>query len=225
MERLLYSQLLVDQSFPLPMHWFLSPISTIHDGKHAELPSTSDIQNLVKNPADILEVARGGLFFLLGIEAMSSFLPSVAPSPVRSVPGMSFLLEEKSRDVYEALQELYGQLLDESMVHKNTKPILPPETGKKNCIEFLRFQSDIHESYSTFIGALVEQFAAISYGDLMYGRQVAIYLHRSVEAPVRLTAWSALSNAHVLELLPSLEKCFADAEGYLKPVEVPLTNY
>ena len=227
------------QRFPLPMHWFLSPISTIHDGKHAELPSTSNIQNLGKNPADILEVARGGLFFLLGIEAMSSFLPSDAPSPVQSVPviwklhslsmvlldGMSVLEEEKSRDVYEALQELYGRLLDESRVHKSTKPILPPETGKKNCIELLRFQSDIHESYSTFIEGLVEQFAAISYGDLMFGRQVAIYLHRSVEAPVRLAAWSALSNAHVLELLPSLEKCFADTEGYLKPVEVPLTNY
>lgn len=225
------------QRFPLPMHWFLSPISTIRDGKHAELPSTSSIQNSVKNPADFLEVSRGGLFFLLGIEAMSSFLPSDVPSPVRSVPviwklhslsvilleGMSVLEEEKSRDVYEALQELCGQLLDESRVHKNTKTILPPETGKKNKFEFLRFQSDIHESYSTFIETLVEQFAAISYGDLIYGRQVAIYLHRSVESPVRLAAWNALSNAHVLELLPSMEKCFADAEGYLEPVEVPST--
>ena len=137
MEQHLYSQSFVDKRFPLPMHWFLSPVSTIHDDKHAELPSTSDIQNLVKNPADILEVARSGLFFLLGIEAMSSFLPSDAPSPVRSVPviwklhslsvvlldGMSLLEEEKSRDAYEALQELYGQFLDESMVHKSTKPI------------------------------------------------------------------------------------------------------
>ena len=64
--------------------------------------------------------------------------------------------------------------------------ILPPETGKKNCTEFLRFKSDIYESYSTFIEALVEQFAAISYGDLMYGQQVVVYLHRSVEAPMRL---------------------------------------
>ncbi|RVW96725.1 Transcriptional elongation regulator MINIYO [Vitis vinifera] len=185
------------QRLPLPVHWFLSTISTIHDG----------------------------------IEAMSSFLSSDVPSPVRSVPviwklhslsvtlldGMSVLEEEKSRDVYEALQELYGQLLDESRVHRSTKPM--PETGEKNSIEFLRFQSDIHESYSTFIETLVEQFAAISYGDLIYGRQVAIYLHRSVEAPVRLAAWNALSNARVLELLPPLEKCSADAEGYLEPVE------
>ncbi|CBI37806.3 unnamed protein product, partial [Vitis vinifera] len=219
------------QRLPLPVHWFLSPISTIHDGKHTEPPSNSNIQNLVKNPTDFLEVARGGLFFLLGIEAMSSFLSSDVPSPVRSVPviwklhslsvtlldGMSVLEEKKSRDVYEALQELYGQLLDESRVHRSTKPT--PETGEKNSIEFLRFQSDIHESYSTFIETLVEQFAAISYGDLIYGRQVAIYLHRSVEAPVRLAAWNALSNARVLELLPPLEKCSADAEGYLEPVE------
>ena len=36
---------------------------------------------------------------------------------------------EDSRDVYEALQELYGQLLDELRVHISTKPT--PETGEK----------------------------------------------------------------------------------------------
>lgn len=223
------------QRLPVPLHWFLSPISTIHGGKHAELPTTK-IKNLEKNCTDLIEVASGGLFFLLGIEAMSSFLPSDVPSPVQSVPvvwklhslsvalldGMSVLEEKKSRDLYEALQELYGQHVDKSRVHKSTTPFFKME---KNCIEFLRFQSDIHESYSTFIETLVEQFSAISYGDLIYGRQVAIYLHRSVEAPVRLAAWNALSNARILELLPPLEQCFADAEGYLEPVEVLLTNH
>jgi hypothetical protein len=34
---------------------------------------------------------------------------------------------------------------------------------------------------ATFIETLVEQFSAISYGDLVFGRQVAVYLHRQVE--------------------------------------------
>ncbi|KAL6963648.1 hypothetical protein U1Q18_034655 [Sarracenia purpurea var. burkii] len=62
-------------------------------------------------------------------------------------------------------------------------------------------------------------FAAASYGDMIYGRQVVIYLHRCVETSVRLSAWNALSNARVLELLPPLENCIAKAEGYLEPVE------
>ena len=35
----------------------------------------------------------------------------------------------ESRDVYEALQEQYGQLLDELRVHKSTKPT--PELERK----------------------------------------------------------------------------------------------
>ena len=33
------------QRLPLPMHWFLSPISTINAGKRADLPSASNIIN------------------------------------------------------------------------------------------------------------------------------------------------------------------------------------
>ncbi|THG19869.1 hypothetical protein TEA_014514 [Camellia sinensis var. sinensis] len=219
------------QRLPLPMHWFLSPVSTINGSKQANLPSTSNIINPVEDLIDIIEVAKGGLFFLLGIEAMSSFVSTEIQSPIWSVPitwklhclsvillvGMGVLEEEKSRDVYETLQELYGKLLDESWSSKSKEFLA--ETGENYSVEFLRFQSEIHESYSMFMETLVEQFAAISYGDEIYGRQVAIYLHRCVESSVRLAAWSALSNARVLELLPPLENCFAKAEGYLEPVE------
>uniref|UniRef100_A0A5B7BRB8 Transcriptional elongation regulator MINIYO n=1 Tax=Davidia involucrata TaxID=16924 RepID=A0A5B7BRB8_DAVIN len=227
------------QRLPLPMHWFLSPISTINDSKDADLLSASNMLNHTQDLTDFLEIAKGGLFFLLGIEAMSSFLSTEINSPVRGVPiiwklhSLSVILlvrtdvleEEKTRDVYKTLQEVYGQLLDESRSSKSTKFILEKnenllaETREKYSVEFLRFQSEIHESYSTFMETFVEQFAALSYGDMIYGRQVAIYLHRCVEAPVRLAAWNALSNTHVLELLPPLENCFAEAEGYLEPVE------
>ncbi|KAL2543797.1 RNA polymerase II-associated protein 1 [Forsythia ovata] len=138
------------QRLHLPTHWFLSAISTIQYGKNTD------------TPLDFLEVTRGGLFFLLGIEAMSTFVPAEFHSPVDSIPivwklhalsvtllgGMGVLEEEKSRDVYETLQDVYGQVLD------------------KMDVESLHFQSEIHESYSTFVETLVEQFAAESYGDL-----------------------------------------------------------
>lgn len=217
------------QRLPLPMHWFLSPISTIDTSKQTD---GSDIPKFTKDPADILEVTKGGLFFLLGIEAISFFLPGDAPSPVRSVPliwklhslsmilfvGMGVLEEEKSRDMYEALQEFYGHCLDKSRFSKSSKLTLE---NNENIlpVESLRFLTEIHDSYVTFIETFVEQFSGLSYGDLIFGRQVAIYLHRLVESPVRLAAWNALSNSRVLELLPPLEKCFAEPEGYLEPVE------
>ncbi|KAE8724924.1 F-box protein SKIP23-like isoform X1 [Hibiscus syriacus] len=226
------------QRLPLPMHWFLSPISTLCASKHAGLGKASDIQNIMQDPGHILEVSRAGMFFLLGLEALSAFLPADVVSPIQSVPviwklhslsiillvGMAMLEDEKTRDVYESLQELYGQHLDEKRSQgrlettSNMSTSLTPETGEKHSVEFLRFQSEIHETYSTFIDTLVEQYAAVSFGDLTYGRQVAVYLHRCVEAPVRLAAWNALSNSRVLELLPPLQKCLGEAEGYLEPV-------
>lgn len=232
------------QRLPLPMHWFLSPISTICDGNQVGLQSVSKTLNYAQNP-DVVEVAKCGLFFLLGIEAMASLVSSKIPSPVQSTPlfwklhslsvtllaGMGVLEEEKSKDVFEALQEHYGLLLDEALSSRSARLVLEknanslPETGKNRNVELLRFKSEVHESYSTFIETFVEQFAAISYGDLLYGRQVAVYLHRCVEASVRLAAWNSLFNARALELLPPLEKCLAEAEGYLEPVEVVFTNY
>ncbi|KAJ7947245.1 Transcriptional elongation regulator MINIYO [Quillaja saponaria] len=218
------------QRLPLPIHFYLSPISTICDSKWTGLPKDN-------TPIVLLEVAKSGLFFLLGIETMSNYQVTDAPSPVQSVPliwklhslsvsflaGMEVLEEEKSRGIFEALQDLYGELLDKERSSiweeyiSGDRVELTPETENKTSVEFLRFQSEIHESYSTFIEGLVEQFSAISYGDLIFGRQVAFYLHRCVESPIRLAAWNALSNAHVLDILPPLDKCFSEAGGYLEP--------
>nr|XP_016469234.1 PREDICTED: transcriptional elongation regulator MINIYO [Nicotiana tabacum] len=192
------------QRLHLPLHWFLSPLSVLCSTSHETL--------------DFLKVAKGGLFFLLGIELMSTSLPAELRTPVRNVPivwklhtlsatllsGMDIFEEENSRDLYKALQDVYGQLLDRE--------------EKVDAMK-LKFKTDIHENYSTFIDNLVEQFAAVSYGDMIFGRQVGVYLHHFVEAPVRLAAWNALSNACALELLPPLEKCIAATCGYLEPVE------
>lgn len=217
------------QRLPLPAHWFLSAISTIQCDKNAGPPGASYKETYMEVPTNFLEVAKGGLFFLLGVEAIPSFLSSECYSPVKCVPvvwklhamsvmllsGMGVLEDEKSRDVYETLQNVYGEILDEEKfrhVHGNMS------------VESLKFESGIHESYCTFIETLVEQFAAESYGDMLFGRQVAMYLHRSFEASVRLATWNALSNARALELMPPLHKCFAKAEGYLEPIEVIRAN-
>lgn len=99
------------------------------------------------------------------------------------------------------------------------------QTSENYNVELLKFQSEIHESYSTYIETLVEHFAAVSCGDLLQGCQLGVYLHHCVEAPVRLAACNALSGACVLELLPPLENCFAKADGYLEPAEVMLADY
>ncbi|KAI3956718.1 hypothetical protein MKW92_050943 [Papaver armeniacum] len=212
------------QRLPLPLHWFLSPISTVAGiGGATELP----------NGTDAFDLAQSGLFLLLGLESLSTLPCSgLQASPVSRVPlvwkihslsvallvGMSLLYDENSRNTYETLQDLYGLLLDESRCQRSIEPLVENsllETRIKDA--GLKFQTDVHESYSTFVETLVEQFGAISYGDLVYARQVAVYLHHSVEAPVRVAAWNALSGAHLLELLPPLEKCIAKAEGYLEP--------
>ncbi|XP_057769176.1 transcriptional elongation regulator MINIYO [Salvia miltiorrhiza] len=212
------------QRLPLPAHWFLSAISTIQLDKNTCPPVASHRETYSEVPSNILEVAKSGLFFLLAVEAFPT-LSSEFCLPVKRVPvvwklhamsaallsGMGVLENEKSRDVYETLQNVYGEVLDE----KKGSDMLAGDKG----VECLKFASDIHDSYSTFIETLVEQFSAESYGDMIFGRQVAMYLHKSVEASVRLVAWNTLSNARVLELLPPLHKCLTKADGYLEPIE------
>nr|GMD46720.1 transcriptional elongation regulator MINIYO [Ipomoea batatas] len=206
------------QRLPLPLHWFLSPLSTVHCSKNAFPSIASNTMACNQEHMGFLDVLKGGLFFIFGIEAASTLLAAGSPSPVLNVPvvwklhalsvvlltGMSILEEGNCRIVYENLQNIYGQLLD---------------VGGSTDVKSLNFQTEIHEGYSTFVETLVEQFAAVSYGDFLFGRQVACYLHRSVEAPVRLATWNALSTAFALELLPPLEKCISTADGYLEPVE------
>ncbi|KAI3502383.1 hypothetical protein L1887_30417 [Cichorium endivia] len=195
------------QRLPLPNHWFLSPVSTV------------DLVNLPVKPT-FPEVARSGLFFLLGLEAMSNHVSSYS---IKGVPviwklhvlsvtlfaGLDILEEEKTRDVYSTLQEFYGKILDEKI----------SEMGLNNSVDFLKFDQEIHDSYSTFVETLVENFAGASYGNLLYARQISMYLHRCVGGTIRLATWNALSNIRALELLPPLEKCLGHEKGYLEPLE------
>ncbi|RCV22601.1 hypothetical protein SETIT_4G233300v2 [Setaria italica] len=214
------------QRLPLPVHWILSAVCCIDDPKG--ILSTS--------AKYILDVSRAGLIFLLGLEAISAapclHAPLIWKMHALSVSirsSMDLLQEDRSRDIFHALQELYGQHLDRlcqkycrshSVKEDDSAGVANLEEAKEiSRFEILRFQEKIHGSYTTFVESLVEQFAAVSYGDVTFGRQVAIYLHRTVEPAVRLAAWNALSNAYALELLPPLDKCIGNTEGYLEPLE------
>ncbi|XP_057448078.1 transcriptional elongation regulator MINIYO [Lotus japonicus] len=216
------------QKLPLPLHFYLSPISTIFHSKRAGPLKANSVHRVdpdMHDLANLREVSKCGLFFVLGIEAMT-IQDTEIPSPIQHVSltwklhslsvnflvGMEILEQDQDRETFEALQDLYGELLDKARLNQS-------KSDDKKDIEFLKFQSEIHEGYSIVIDDLVEQFSAISYGDMIFGRQISLYLHRCVEASTRLLAWNTLSNAHVLELLPPLEKCFSAAEGYLEPTE------
>ncbi|XP_027359785.1 transcriptional elongation regulator MINIYO [Abrus precatorius] len=216
------------QKLPLPVYFYLGPISTILHTKRAATKKVDSTHN-IHDPTNLLEVAKCGLFFILGVEAMFNFQGSDIFSPIQQVSltwklhslsvnflvGMEMLEQDQGRDTFEALQDLYGELLDKARFDQSKAVI----SDDKKDLEFLRFQQEIHESYSIFIEDLVEQFSAISYGDVIFGRQVSLYLHRCVESSIRLAAWNTLSNARVLQLLPPLEKCISGAEGYLEPTE------
>lgn len=157
------------------------------------------------------------------------------------VDGGDLFLETPVRDFLGALQELYGQALDRqngansilmSQRSKSEKPLTPQECkdpvvdqkdGEKSvegiALSTLNFERDIDDSYQTFIDTLIQHFAATSFGDVVYGRQVTIYLRRDVEASIRLSTWNALASDHILDLLPPLEQCFAHPKGYLFPPE------
>ncbi|KAJ7968849.1 transcriptional elongation regulator MINIYO-like [Quillaja saponaria] len=137
------------QRLPLPINFYLSPVSTIFYSKCTGLPRVSTKHN--KIPIDLLEVTQSGLFFLLGIEAVSNYQAIDAPSPVQSTPliwnlhslsvnflvGMEFLEEDNSRGIFEALQDLYGELLDKERSSIREECILKdrveltPETWKQ----------------------------------------------------------------------------------------------
>ncbi|KAK4788881.1 hypothetical protein SAY86_020200 [Trapa natans] len=217
------------QRLPLPVNWFLSTISTVGFAKLDSDEKSLSKVDLPEESDDLCDIAKAGLFFILGLEAVANTQLTCISSPVKSVPlvwkchslsmillvGMGILEDDKSRILYETLQDIYAQQLDQAKLCNASF-----EVGKEHNHEFaLRFQLEIHDSYPTFIETLVNHFGAVSYGDLLYGRQVAFYLHHRVEASVQLAAWNALSNARVLDLLPPLEKCLGSPDGYLEPAE------
>eukprot|EP00850_Spirogloea_muscicola_P012306 SM000079S22424 [mRNA] locus=s79:148338:153353:+ [translate_table: standard] len=71
-------------------------------------------------------------------------------------------------------------------------------------------------SYATMAEQLANHFSDTSYGDRLYGRQVAVLLAPPVAcAEVRSATWQALANSGSLALLPDLADCFFAPDSYL----------
>ncbi|KAL6340583.1 hypothetical protein AAG906_010491 [Vitis piasezkii] len=93
----------------------------------------------------------------------------------------------ESRDVYEALQELYGQLLDELRVHISTKPT--PEAGEK-----FSYSSFKEHSGSKVLESSQENISALLLGlEYLIG---ILYMDDTQVFKVCLDYWNSL----VLEL-------------------------
>ncbi|CAM6083393.1 unnamed protein product [Calypogeia fissa] len=83
----------------------------------------------------------------------------------------------------------------------------------------LDFEGSIDASYLTYAETLAEQFVATSYGDLVFGRQVAFHLCLYVPAMIRLATWRVLTDGRVLELLPDLPLYAGPPRLYLSGIE------
>ncbi|KAL4195701.1 hypothetical protein AMTRI_Chr04g179570 [Amborella trichopoda] len=93
------------------------------------------------------------------------------------------ILEEKqTRDTFKTLHDMYGQRLD-----KLRQPEVVPENEKSSGVyskKILYFVKEVHESYGSFIEIPIEQFSAVSYGDVPFGQQLGTYcIESTIQCP------------------------------------------
>eukprot|EP00898_Chlorokybus_atmophyticus_P000496 jgi/Chlat1/1447/Chrsp12S02002 len=117
-------------------------------------------------------------------------------------------LEANTRWLLAALHDLYTLPL--SLTHQGEQRDLSALVG------FDRVTGPVAD---TFARELASHFASVSYGDWLFGRQLALYL--AVDAPVscRVAVWRALEDSQSLHLLPTASDCTGTACVYLFPFE------
>ncbi|BFI29872.1 RNA polymerase II-associated protein 1 [Marchantia polymorpha subsp. ruderalis] len=229
------------QRLPLPSHWFLSPLVT--DTTRATTTDTG------ASVGELEDVITAGLALFLGLEFWISATGRAIPL-VRKIHSLSCVfvtggdvfLQPPARDIIGVLQDIIGRQVEESLrtvpesnggdrctsngedqgqlqAHRNqsSERITPDHKERK-----LDFEGSIDPSYMTYAETLAEQFVASSYGDLVFGRQVALHLSTAAPDIIRLATWRVLFDARVLELLPPLSKCCGQLSIYLSPTETDL---
>ena len=182
-----------------------------------------------------MTVTSHGLVLLFGLETLSDGSLSVGldVSIARKIHALSnvfilsddIFLEKPVRSMIGALQELYMDFLplisDQNLELGDIDYLNVAErTIAKHSTFSLDFETLVDQRYTSFIDRLTNQFAAVSYGDLVFGRQIAIYLTRNVPDSLRLRVWKSLETEHMLEFLPPIEQCSGKATVYLHPFEV-----
>ncbi|KAL4195704.1 hypothetical protein AMTRI_Chr04g179630 [Amborella trichopoda] len=95
------------------------------------------------------------------------------------------ILEEKqTRDTFKTLQDKYGQRLGKL---RQRRPEVVLENEKSSGVyskKILYFVKEVHESYGSFIEIPIEQFSAVSYGDVPFGRQLGTYcIESTIQCP------------------------------------------
>lgn len=222
------------QKLPLPSFWFWSPL--LSNGNLTMGGDTDKTRCTVSGlvSADIGEVIRHGLLLLFGLEALEEYSPPLGfKVPVaRKIHALSSIfvisddvfLESSVSSMVGALQEMYMYQLDSNSEEKMAEidmkeQYAPAESAKKDVVQKLDFETLVDERYLSFLDKLTNQFASVSYGDLVFSRQVAIYLRRDVSESLRLRVWKSLESEHMLEFLPPLEKCCGPCTMYLYPTE------
>ena len=184
---------------------------------------------------NVVTVISHGLVLLFGLETLSdgSLCVGLDVSIARKIHALSnvfilsddIFLEKPVRSMIGALQELYMDFLpfisDQNLEMEAIDYLNVAErTLAKHSTFSLDFETLVDQRYTSFIGRLTNQFAAVSYGDLVFGRQIAIYLIRNVPDSLRLRVWKSLETEHMLEFLPPIEQCAGKATVYLYPFEV-----
>jgi hypothetical protein len=222
------------QRLPLPTHWLLSPMATnisqILDGSEGDVLAGGKVSVVVQEKLEMEQVVKAGILWLLSLEALNQTREDSESTFIATVPlirklhalstvfvlGGDVFLHEDVQEMVGTLQEFYGHQLDSWQTNKHTKSDEWRSDMGSMPLDF----DHIDGTYSTFAETLSEQFGASSYGDLVFARQVAIYLRQGVPDSVRLAIWRGLADAHVLKLLPPLIQCCGQQWGYLYPFEV-----
>ena len=229
------------QRFPLPSHWLLSSLATnitqlLFKAQGGEdVVGVSTVDEVEKENME--EVVKAGLSWLLGLESLNFITYGKGNNPLRVIPlvrklhmlssvfvlGGDVFLQKETRAMIGALQELFGYQLDELTSFRNTDTASPKENQDGLALEVqeqLNFERGIDGNYTSFAESLAEQFGASSFGDIVFGRQVATYLQQGVPHPIRLAVWRVVADAQALQLLPPLTQCCGQPSGYLYPFEV-----
>lgn len=226
------------QRFPLPSHWLLSPMATNITQLLFKAEGGEDVVGVSAVDEDekesMEEVVKAGLSWLLGLELLDFVTCRKGNNPLRVIPlvrklhalssvfvlGGDVFLQEEARTMIGALQELFGRQLDKLTTSDTTSPKEDQDGLALDSQEQLNFGRGIDGNYTSFAESLAEQFGAISFGDIVFGRQVATYLQQGVPHPIRLAVWRVVADAQALRLLPPLTQCCGQPSGYLYPFEV-----
>jgi hypothetical protein len=233
------------QKLPLPPDWILSPTAVAAHLSTSILTSSgaTDIDQGVKRLvrsglALLLGLEAWGSLEVPGRQIKDRVRAEslLAVPLVRKLHALSevflaageLFMDDDIAPVLQTLQELYGERLStsrggpyvspagEDKTSLEQAPSKPVTATRPQNEKGLDFAAAVGGPYEGFAESLAEQFAATSFGDPVFCRQVALLLRTDVTpGELRLVVWRALADARALHLLPPVAECMGDSTAYL----------